>query len=65
MLVLKAATWFKIARDFNLIFILKKLGFQKSKLYNILRFRMNQNEDFYEIFIGIRDYSGKFIVSTK
>lgn len=65
MKLLKIITWLKIERDFRLTGLMKKtkLHRRNKKLYALIQFRMNQNSDLYEIFLGIRDYDGKHIVS--
>lgn len=63
MKILKALTWLSLEKDFRLTGIMKKTGLQKKfpDLFSFLVFRMKQKSPLYEVFLGIRDYNGKFI----
>lgn len=62
MNILKMLTWLKIERDFKLTGFIEKKNLKEkySKLYSLLKFRMGQNEDLFEIFLGIRDFDGTY-----
>lgn len=67
MEILKLITWLKVERDFKLTGLMEKTGVREKhrSLYSLLKFRMNQNEDLYEILIGIRDFDGSFKKAAK
>lgn len=66
MKILRIITFLKIERDFRITGIMKRTKLHKRlpKLYSLLKFRMNQNGDMYEIFLGIRDFDGKYNITV-
>ena len=66
MKMLKLITWMNIERDFRFTGFMKKTNLHKKfcRLYSFLNFRIRQNSEIYEIFLGIRNYDGKHKTSV-
>ena len=66
MKILRIITFLKIERDIRITGIMKRTKLHKRlpKLYSLHKFRMNQNGDMYEIFLGIRDFDGKYNITV-